>query len=52
MAILANRNTLVLVIIAFAIVSGVLGYRYYVEHKKTSGIQIDIGKEGVSIEQK
>jgi hypothetical protein len=37
-----NRNFLFLII----------GYRYYQEHQKTSGIQIEIGKGGVSIEEK
>jgi|Laugresbdmm110dd_1035094.scaffolds.fasta_scaffold60745_2 hypothetical protein len=47
-----NRNFLFLIIGALAVVSGLLGYRYYQEHQKTSGIQIEIGKGGVSIEEK
>ena len=47
-----NRNLLFLIIGALAIISAVLGYRYYIEHKDPSGIQIDIGKEGIVIEKK
>ncbi len=47
-----SRNFLFLIIGALAVVTALLGYRYYEEHKKTSGIQIDIGKGGVSIEEK
>ena len=47
-----NRNMLYLVIGALAVVSGALGYRYYLDHKKTNSIQIEFGKSGVSIEQK
>ncbi len=47
-----NRNMLYFVIGALAVAAGVLGYRYYLDHKKSDGIQIDIGKGGVSIEQK
>lgn len=49
---MVNRNFLFLIIGALAVVSGLLGYRYYQEHQKTSGIQIEIGKGGVSIEEK
>jgi len=51
-ALLTSRNLLFLIIGALAVTSGVLGYRYYLDHKKPTGIQIDVGKEGVSIEQK
>jgi hypothetical protein len=47
-----NRNVLFLIIGALAVVAGLLGYQYYQDHKKTSGIQIEIGKGGVSIEEK
>ncbi len=47
-----DRNILYFLVVALAIVTGVLGYRYYLDHKKSDGIQIDIGKGGVSIEQK
>ena len=39
-----NRNMLYFVIGALAVAAGVLGYRYYLDHKKSDGIQIDIGK--------
>ena len=47
-----NRNVLFLIIGALAVVAGLLVYQYYQDHKKTSGIQIEIGKGGVSIEEK
>lgn len=49
---MVNRNVLFLIIGALAVVAGLLGYQYYQDHKKTSGIQIEIGKGGVSIEEK
>jgi hypothetical protein len=47
-----NRNFLLLLIGALATATAVFGYQYYLDHKKTSGIQIDIGKNGVTVEQK
>ena len=49
---MVSRNFLFLLIGALAVITALLGYRYYEEHKKTSGIQIEIGKGGVSIEEK
>lgn len=49
---MVNRNVLFLIIGALAVVAGLLVYQYYQDHKKTSGIQIEIGKGGVSIEEK
>ena len=46
-----NRNVLYVVIAALAVAAVVLGYQYYQEQQK-SGIQIDVGKGGISIETK
>ena len=47
-----NRNVLYLVIGALAVVVAVLGYRLYQERQQTSGIDISIGRSGISIEKK
>jgi predicted negative regulator of RcsB-dependent stress response len=47
-----NRNTLYLVIGALVVVTVVIGYQLYQERQKTTGIEINIGKSGISIEKK
>jgi RsiW-degrading membrane proteinase PrsW (M82 family) len=47
-----NRNVLYLIVGALAVVSAVLGYNYYQEHREPTGVEITIGKGGVSIEKK
>ena len=47
-----NRNVLFLIIGVLAVAVLVLGYRFYQEQQRTTGIQIDVGKGGVSIETK
>lgn len=47
-----NRNILYLVIGALAVVTGALGYQFYQERQKTTGIEISIGERGISIEKK
>ena len=47
-----NRNILYLVIGVLAIVTAVIGYQFYQERQKTTGIRIDVGKTGISIEKK
>ena len=47
-----NRNTLYLVIAALVVVGGVLGYQLYQERQKTTGIEINVGGRGISIEKK
>jgi predicted negative regulator of RcsB-dependent stress response len=47
-----NRNTLYLVIGALAVVIAVVGYQLYQERQKTTGIEINVGKSGISIEKK
>jgi hypothetical protein len=47
-----NRNVLYLIIGALVAVAAVLGYQLYQERQKTTGIEINIGKGGISIEKK
>ena len=47
-----NRNVLYLVIGVLAVVTAVIGYQLYQERQKTTGIEIDVGKTGISIEKK
>jgi hypothetical protein len=47
-----NRNVLYLIIGALAVATVVLGYQFYQERQKTTGIEIDVGKSGISIEKK
>jgi predicted negative regulator of RcsB-dependent stress response len=47
-----NRNVLYLVIGGLAIVTAVIGYQLYQERQKTTGIEINVGKSGISIEKK
>lgn len=47
-----NRNTLYLVIFALAIGGAILGYQLYQERQKTNGIEINVGKSGITIEKK
>jgi len=47
-----NRNVLYLVIAALAAAAGVIGYMLYQERQKAAGIEINVGKSGVSIKKK
>lgn len=47
-----NRNILYLIIGALVVVAAVLGYQLYQDRQKTTGIQINVGKGGISIEKK
>ncbi len=47
-----NRNVLYLVIGALAVAAAVFGYQLYQERQKTSGIEINVGKSGISVEKK
>jgi predicted negative regulator of RcsB-dependent stress response len=47
-----NRNILYLAIGALAVVIVVIGYQLYQERQKTTGIEINVGKTGISIEKK
>ena len=47
-----NRSILYVVIGALAVVAGVVGYQLYQERQKSSGVEINVGKGGISIEKK
>jgi len=47
-----NRNILYLVVGALVVAAGVVGYMLYEERQKTAGIEINVGKSGISIEKK
>jgi predicted negative regulator of RcsB-dependent stress response len=47
-----SRNILYVVIGALVIVVAIFAYEFYQERQKTSGIEINVGKSGISIEQK
>ena len=47
-----NRNVLYLVIGVLAIITAVIGYQLYQERQKTTGVEINVGKSGISIEKK
>lgn len=47
-----TRNVLYVVIGALAIVTVVIGYQLYQERQRTTGIEINVGKTGISIEKK
>jgi hypothetical protein len=47
-----NRNNLMLIVGALIVVIGVLGYMLYDAKKEPTGVQINVGKEGIKIEQK
>lgn len=47
-----NRNVLYIVIGVLAIAAAVFAYQLYQERQKTTGIEINVGKSGISIEKK
>jgi hypothetical protein len=47
-----NRNILYLFIGALAVATMVFGYQLYQERHKAIGVEIDVGKSGISIEKK
>jgi predicted negative regulator of RcsB-dependent stress response len=47
-----NRNILYLIIGALVVVAAVFGYELYQDRQVTAGIQINVGKSGISIEKK
>jgi hypothetical protein len=47
-----NRNVFYAVIGVLAVAAAVLGYQLYQERQKTTGIEINVGKSGISIEKK
>jgi hypothetical protein len=47
-----NRNVLYLIIGMLAVAAVVISYQLYQERHKTTGIDINIGERGISIEKK
>jgi hypothetical protein len=47
-----NRNVFYLMVGVLALVTGVVSYQLYQERQKSSGIEINVGKSGISIEKK
>ena len=47
-----NRNALYLVIGVLAVAVAVFGDQLYQERQKTTGIEINVGKSGITIEKK
>ncbi len=47
-----NRNALYAIIGILVIGAGILGYELYTERQKTDRVEIDVGKNGLSIEKK
>lgn len=47
-----SRNLLFLIIGALAVVVAVLGYKQYQDNKKPDGVQINIGPDGLKIQNK
>ncbi len=47
-----SRSALYAIIAVLIVAGGVLGYELYAERQKTDGVEIDVGKNGLSIEKK
>jgi hypothetical protein len=47
-----NRNGLYLIIGALVVAVSVVGYLYYQDRQQTAGIDISVGKGGISVETK
>ncbi len=47
-----NRNILYLIVGALIVGIGVLGYNLYLEKREPKGLQINVGKDGLKIENK
>ena len=47
-----SRNILYAVVGALAVVSTIFAYQLYQERQKSTGIEINVGKSGISIEKK
>ncbi|ABD87904.1 hypothetical protein RPC_2351 [Rhodopseudomonas palustris BisB18] len=47
-----NRNVLYLIIGALVVVLGVVGYNLYQEKKEPNGVQINIGPDGLKVQNK
>lgn len=49
---MVNRNVLYLAIGTLVVVLSIVGYQLYKERQEPTGIEINVGKDGISIEQK
>jgi predicted negative regulator of RcsB-dependent stress response len=49
---LGNRNIMFLIIGALVVVIGVLGYNLYQSKKEPEGLQINVGPNGLKIQNK
>ena len=47
-----NRNILYAIIAALGVAAVVFGYQLYQERQKTTGVEINVGKSGITIEKK
>jgi predicted negative regulator of RcsB-dependent stress response len=47
-----NRKVLYVIIAVLIVASAVFGYQLYQERQKTTGVDINIDKNGISIEKK
>jgi hypothetical protein len=47
-----NRNVLYLVIAALVVATVVFSHQLYQERQKTTGIEINVGERGISVETK
>lgn len=45
-----SRPLILILILALVVVAGGLGYQVYKDRQKPDGVQIDIGKTGVTIQ--
>jgi predicted negative regulator of RcsB-dependent stress response len=49
---MSRNNILYLIIGALVVAVAVLGYQYYQDRKDPTGLQINLGERGISIEKK
>ncbi len=47
-----NRNVLYVIIGALITIIAVVSYQFYRERQKSTGVEINIGERGISIEKK
>ena len=46
-----SRNALYAVIAILVVAGGVLGYELYAQRQKSGGVEIDVGKHGLTIQK-
>ena len=47
-----NRNTLYIVIAVLVVGVAIVGFQLYQERQKTTGVEINLGENGISIQKK